>query len=60
MSRQSLKLGELMTDQVTNMSGHVPRPSVILMLVKVQAHNSLEPPLEHNQGQMPLMNQGLL
>ena len=28
--------------------------------MKVQAHSSLEPPLEHNQGQMPLMNQGLL
>ena len=27
--------------------------------MKVQAHNSLEPPLEHNQDQ-PLMNQGLL
>ena len=27
--------------------------------MKVQAHNSLEPPLEYNQDQ-PLMNQGLL
>ena len=25
--------------------------------MKVQAHNSLEPPLEHNQDQAPLMNQ---
>ena len=28
--------------------------------MKVQAHSPLEPPLEHNQDQMPLMNQGLL
>ena len=27
--------------------------------MKVQAHSSLEPPLEYNQDQMPLMNQGL-
>ena len=26
----------------------------------VQAASSLEPPLEHNQGQMPLTNQGSL
>ena len=26
--------------------------------MKVQAHSSLEPPLEYNQDQMPLMNQG--
>ena len=25
---------------------------------KVQAHSSLEPPLEYNQDQMPLTNQG--
>ena len=28
--------------------------------MKVQAHSSLEPPLEYNQDQTPLMNQGLL
>ena len=28
--------------------------------MKVQAHNSLKPPLEYNQDQMPLMNQGSL
>ena len=28
--------------------------------VKVEAHNSLEPPLEYNQDQMPFMNHGLL
>ena len=28
--------------------------------MKVQAHSSLEPPLEHNRDQLPLMNQGLL
>ena len=28
--------------------------------MKVQAHSSLEPSLEYNQDQMPLMNQGLL
>ena len=27
--------------------------------MKVQAHSSLEPPLEYNQDQMSLMNQGL-
>ena len=26
--------------------------------MKVQVHSSLEPPLEYNQDQMPLMNQG--
>ena len=31
-----------------------------LVCVKVQAHNSLESPLEYNQDQMPLMNQGSL
>ena len=33
---------------------------VQLVWMKVQAHNFLEPPLEHNQDQMPLINQGLL
>ena len=33
---------------------------VQLVCMNVQAHNSLEPPLEHNQDQTPLMNQGLL
>ena len=28
--------------------------------MKVQAYSSLEPPLEYNQDQMPLMNQGSL
>ena len=28
--------------------------------MKVQAHSSLEPPPEYNQGQTPLMNQGFL
>ena len=28
--------------------------------MKVQTHRSLEPPLENNQDQMPLTNQGLL
>ena len=28
--------------------------------MKVLAHNSLEPPLEYNQGQTPVINQGLL
>ena len=31
-----------------------------LVCMKVQAHCSLEPPLEYNQDQMPLMNQGSL
>ena len=31
---------------------------VQLVYMKVQAHSSLEPPLEYNQDQMPLMNQG--
>ena len=30
---------------------------VQLVYMKVQAHSFLEPPLEYNQGQMPLMNQ---
>ena len=29
-------------------------------MYEVQAHSSLEPPLEYNQDQMLLMNQGLL
>ena len=33
---------------------------VQLVCKKVQAHSSLEPPLKHNQWQMPLMNQSLL
>ena len=33
---------------------------VQLVLKKVQAHNSLEPPLEYSQDQMSLTNQGLL
>ena len=33
---------------------------VWLVSVKVQANNSLEPPLEYNQDQMPLMNEGPL
>ena len=33
---------------------------VKLVCMKVQAHSSLEPPLEYNQDQMPLMNQDLL
>ena len=33
---------------------------VQLVRKKVQAHSSLEPPLEYNQDQMPLANQGLL
>ena len=28
--------------------------------MKVLAHNSLEPPLKYNQGQTPVINQGLL
>ena len=28
--------------------------------MKVQAHSSLEPPMEYNQNQMPLMNQDSL
>ena len=31
-----------------------------LVCMKVQAHSSLEPPLEYNQGQKPLRNQDLL
>ena len=31
-----------------------------LVCMKVQAHSPLEPPLEYNQDQMPLMNQGSL
>ena len=30
-----------------------------LVYKKVQAHSSLEPPLEYDQDQMPLTNQGL-
>ena len=33
---------------------------VQLVCMKIQAHNSLEPPQEYNQDQMPLMNHGLL
>ena len=33
---------------------------VQLVYMKVQAHSSLEPPLEYNQDQVPLMNQGSL
>ena len=33
---------------------------VQLVYLNIQVHNSLEPPLEHNQDQMSLMNQGLL
>ena len=33
---------------------------VQLVYIKVQAHNSLGQPLEYNQDQMPLMNQGFL
>ena len=33
---------------------------VQLVCMKVQAHSSLEPPIEYNQVQMPLMNQGSL
>ena len=33
---------------------------VQLVFEKVQAHNSLEPALDYNQDQMPLMNQGSL
>ena len=33
---------------------------VQLVGMKVQAHSSLEPPMEYNQGQTPLMIQGLL
>ena len=33
---------------------------VQLVCKKVQAHSSLEPPLEYNQDQMPLTNQGSL
>ena len=29
-------------------------------MYEVQAHSSLEPPLEYNQGQTPLINQGSL
>ena len=37
------------------------RPSSNLeKTAKAQAHSSLELPLEHNQDQLPLMNQGLL
>ena len=31
-----------------------------LVFMKVQTHSSLEPPLECNQDQMPLTNQGSL
>ena len=31
-----------------------------LVCMKVQAHNSLESPLEYSQDQMPFMNQELL
>ena len=31
---------------------------VLLVCRKVQAHSSLEPPLEYNQNQKPLVNQG--
>ena len=33
---------------------------VSLVCMKVQAHSSLEPPLEYDQDQMPVMNQGSL
>ena len=33
---------------------------VYLVCMKVQAHSSLEAPLEYNQDQTPLTNQGLL
>ena len=31
---------------------------VQVVCMKVQAHSSLEPPMEYSQDQMPLMNQG--
>ena len=31
-----------------------------LVCMEVQGHSSLEPPLEYNQKETPLMNQGLL
>ena len=34
--------------------------SVQLVCMKIQDHSSLEPPLEHNQDQTPLMSQSLL
>ena len=33
---------------------------VHIVCKKVQVHNSLEPPLEHNKEQKPLTNQGFL
>ena len=33
---------------------------VQLVCMNVQAHSSLQPPLEYNQDQEPLMNQGFL
>ena len=33
---------------------------VQLVCINIQAHSSLEPPLEYNQDLMPLMNQGSL
>ena len=33
---------------------------VQLVCMKVQVHSSLEPPLEYNEDQTPLMNQGSL
>ena len=53
-----------------NIQGPLMRPSTfwktrhilksLTKCMKVQAHNSLEPPLEYNQDQVPLMNQGSL
>ena len=33
---------------------------VKLQCMKIKVHNSLEPPLEYNQDQIPLMDQGSL
>ena len=42
-----------------NLEKKTPADTYSLVCKKVQAHSFLEPPLEYNQDQMPLTNEGL-
>ena len=48
------------SNNLENTTPSDPYWRVQLVCMKVEAHSSLEPPLEYNQDQMPLMNQGSL
>ena len=43
-----------------NLEKKTPADTYSLVCKKVQAHSFLEPPLEYNQDQMPLTNEGSL